>query len=511
MQDTRPAFYFSTLLAITAIVLMLLEGCATASAPTLPPVPQTVVVRQTVVVTPMPAATATSAPIAPSALAAPSTPMAASGPNIPLDSYLAGPGVIMPSFFAMNTVKPDDYPKVPFGTLGHPGVGVWPWIERQKGVYDFTQVDAYVDAAVKHGLVDATNTVSMAITLGWSPQWYASNPNSCKPEGKNGSAVCTSSPANVQDWANYVSAVIRHYNGVTAPQIRYYEVWNEVNVPLFYTGSPAEMLSLAQVAYPIVHSDPHSMLLTPSVVGPVGSAARDSGAAWMAGYLDAGGSSYADGGAFHGYISAEGVRPFPMPEQDSTSGCKMFVTCYGSIITKANMMRQVFDQHGLAGKPMFDTEGGWGNGTLTDPDTQTEWLARWYLLQAGLSLADNLQMAEWFTWGASISFDWGNIETNGREPTQAGVAYAQVYNWLVGAKMSIPCSGGADGTWTCALTRPGSYVGLVVWNTEGSKPYTPQEAYVDYRDLAGNTVRIVKGSTVTIGAKPILLETGLVP
>ena len=38
----------------------------------------------------------------------------------------------------------------------------------------------------------------------------------------------------------------------------------------------------------------------------------------------------------------------------------------GPVITKATQMRAAFDQNGLAGKPMFQTEGSWGNGSLRD-------------------------------------------------------------------------------------------------------------------------------------------------
>ena len=55
-------------------------------------------------------------------------------------------------------------------------------------------------------------------------------------------------------------------------------------------------------------------------------------------------------------------------------------------------MRAVFDQYGLAGKPMFQTEGSWGKGNVTDPDTQTAWVARSMLLQAGLRSTLNLQL-----------------------------------------------------------------------------------------------------------------------
>ena len=156
---------------------------------------------------------------------------------------------------------------------------------------------------------------------------------------------------------------------------------------------------------------------------------------------------------------------------------------------------------------MFDTEGGWGNGTQMDAETQSAWLARWYLLQAGLRSTLNLQMAAWFTWCDPATFHWGTIETDAGAPNETGVAFNQVYSWLVGAVMSRPCSAAPDGTWSCSITRPGNYRAEVLWSQQTSKSYTPDAAFTEYRDLAGSTVKISKGSQVTIGPKPILLET----
>jgi hypothetical protein len=482
-------------LTATAIALGLLAACTSPASTAAPTATRELSRAETrVAATRAAESSPTNAPL----------PKATSTNTIAPPSASSDPQAIPPSFFAMTTVNGNDYPKLTFGTLAHPEIGAWAWIERSKGSYDFSLFDKYVSAAVAHGLVDSTNTVSLAITLGTTPPWAAADPRSCTAKGM---ARCTSGPANIQDWSNFITAVMNHYNGVTEPHVRYYELWNEMNIDLFWTGTQADMLNLAKAAYPIVHADPHSMLLTPSVAGPVGNIAKNSATTWMSSYLDAGGAQYADGGAFHGYIAEQrGVIPFPMPDEDSTSGCVKFTTCYGSIVTKANLMRQVFDQHGLAGKPMFDTEGSWGNGTMTDPDTQTAWLARWYLLQAGLRSTDNLQMVAWFTWGDPATFHWGTIETEAGSPTQAGIAFNQVYTWLVGAEMSQPCSAESDGTWTCALTRTPGYHALVVWNTQGTKSYQPGEDLADYRDLAGNTVKIAKGAAVTIDAKPILLE-----
>ena len=288
------------------------------------------------------------------------------------------------AFFAMSAVRAD-YPKLTIGTLAHQEFA-WARIEGSKGNFNFQPFDNYVTDVKKHGLVDAvTNTAHMSITLSaGTPNWAVADQSTCSP-GANNTVLCTAPPDNIQDWKDFLTALIQHYNGTNQPHIQYYELWNEFNVALWWTGTDAQMLALAQAAYPIIHQDPYSLLLTPSVAGPVGTMTPNSGVTVMTRYLHAGGSQYADGGAFHGYIAAQnGVAPFPMPEDDSTSGCTPFVNCYGSIVTKATQMRAVFDQNGLAGKPMFQTEGSWGNQTVTDPDTQIAWVTRYTLLQAGL-------------------------------------------------------------------------------------------------------------------------------
>ncbi len=413
-------------------------------------------------------------------------------------------GPIPSSFFGMTTNSSADFPKVTIGALGHPTSLAWAWIEKSKGVYDFSGFDGYVAAAKRQGLLDAaTNTVELMMTFGATPRWAAADPSSCTDH--HGSWHCTSGPANIQDWTNFITAVMEHYNGVTQPHIRYYELWNEANSH-FWSGSYSDLVSLAKAAYPIVHADPHSMLLTPSTGG---DQQRLTATAWMAAYLQAGGALYADGGAFHGYAARRDVRPFPWPEQDTTAGCATKpYACEGSIVSRVKAFRQVFDANGLKGKPMYQTEGSWGDGNVTSDEDQVAWLVRWYLLQAGLRIADNLQMTVWFCWGHSNNGQhWGSIESDTGTPTPAGLAYNEVYKWLVGASIDEPCTSASDGTWTCALTRPDGYQGMAVWNPGGVKPYTPGARFNQYMDLAGKTVKIPPAGNVTISSKPILLES----
>ncbi len=408
------------------------------------------------------------------------------------------------SFFAVSMTNAKDVPAVPMGTIGH-GEFAWQRIEQLKGVFDFSVFDAYVAAAKANGLVDAsTNTAEVAITLAaGTPAWAVADKSTCGLS--NGINVCTAPPDNVQDWKDFVTALLAHYNGAAQPHVRIYELWNEMDWAQWWTGTDAQMVALAAAAYPIVHADPNSILLTPSVAGPVGTSLAHSVVKAMTSYLQAGGAAYADGGAFHGYPSAQGATPFPMPEDEGTPGCTPGVTCWGSIATKATQMRAVFDQNGLAGKPMYQTEGSWGNNTVTDPATQVAWIARYTLLEAGMRSATNLRLADWFTW-APPAFGWGDIEDASGNPTPAGAAYREVYHWLVGATMPQPCAGDASGTWTCTITRPGGYVGKVVWSTKGAATFTPGAGYTQVRDLTGATTPVTAGSAVPTGAKPVLVE-----
>jgi uncharacterized protein (TIGR03437 family) len=409
------------------------------------------------------------------------------------------------TFFAVSAVQ-NDYPKVNMGTMAHNGFA-WVTIERAKGKFDFQAFDNYIAGLRAHGLIDpSTNTANLAMTLAaGTPSWALADQSSC-----GGDASCTAPPDNIQDWKDFVTAVVAHYNGKTQPHIRYYELWNEFNVNLWWTGTDAQLVALAQAAYPIIHQDPNSILLTPSVAGPVETTQPNSSVTKMTSFLQAGGSKYADGGAFHGYLGAQGnVSPFPMPEQDA-SGCKAPAGCYGSIITKANQMRAVFDQNGLAGKAMYQTEGSWGNMNVTDSDTQVAWASRFELLQAGLRSTLNLQMAAWFTWGGGTTFGWGDIETAALDPNAAGYALDQVYNWVVGATIAQPCTGDSTGTWTCALTRPGGYQAVAVWSLNGIAQYKPAAGYPQFRDLSGAVTPVSTGASVAIGIKPILLE-GVMP
>jgi hypothetical protein len=219
------------------------------------------------------------------------------------------------TFFGINPVHVADFPPLSFGTVGHPPFA-WTWVEASRGVFDFTHLDGFVTDAMGRGLFDpATNTVHMAIKLGLTPSWALADTTGCTSHAGAGALTQYScAPDDSTDWISLLTHLVDHYDGVTQPQIQFYELWNEANDAIWWTPPPGDttystLIGLARMAYPIVLRDPVSLLTTPSVAGKI-----DNQATWMAGYLEAGGAQYADVAVYHGYMGANGLGSFPMPE-----------------------------------------------------------------------------------------------------------------------------------------------------------------------------------------------------
>jgi hypothetical protein len=414
-------------------------------------------------------------------------------------------GTVVPAtFFAINTAGANDYPPLPIGTAGHPSTLVWQNVQPTDAThFDYRLIDMLVAAAPK----GTDGVAEIVLTLGRTPAWAVADKTNC-PKNKQGLVVsCTVPPDDPAVWSAFVANLAAHFNGVTAPRVRYYEIWNEADTPGFWTGTPAQLVALAQVAYPMLHGG-STMVLAPSVVGDLRTP-TSTAAAWLAQYLAAGGSMYADGGGFHGYVGAaatENVPNYPLPENEPTPQqcATMPALCHGTIVEQVATVRAVLDAGGLAAKPMFDTEGGWGvTSHVPASDTQIAWITHYFILQASLAATNQIGHASWFAWGGGSAQEWGTIEDDARQPTAAGQAYAVVHDWLVGAAVS-PCSADGNGVWTCAIARTGGYRALIAWSDTPAS-YSYDAAYTKARDVTG-AMTTLDGTPLALTASPVLFE-----
>jgi uncharacterized repeat protein (TIGR01451 family) len=416
---------------------------------------------------------------------------------------------IPPQFFGMgiNNVPAAPWPTtvgVPFGAWRTLGLQLkWSDIETCDGGSDPTNPCyswSSFDAAVAQA---QTSGQDILYTVYATPQWASSNPTdsncsrgtafppgSCDPpndiDAAPGSGLGDGTNLHFRD---FMTAITTH---VGPGVVKYWEVWDEPNVSHSWRGTNAQLLRLAKDTYSLVKgADPDALITSPPYVGegitqqfPV--------------YLAAGGSQYVDVVAYHGYLQT-GTCPddCPIPENE---------------VGQVGNLNLVIQAAGLSGKPIFDTEGSWGDylgaESIPDPDQQVAFTGRYYLMH----VSSNVTRLYWYSWNNSQNGHF--YDTTNDTITTAGIAYQQLYGWMEGASLTEPCSN-FNTQWFCNLTRSGSYVSEAIWDvnsalicSDGICPTVNLAVptnYTQYLDLKGNLTTITN-NTVPVGSKPILVE-----
>jgi hypothetical protein len=405
----------------------------------------------------------------------------------------------------------------------------WAQINTAQGQYDWSRMDQWLSEAQTHN-------VDVLYNLARTPTWASSKPTdtNCAYATIGGGPGQCWPPTDLNSdgtgpdaiWISWVTAVVQHSRSSTAAHIKYYEIWNEWNVSIFWQGTVQQLVRMTQDARCVIEGpppngacnssssfpsgtglDPTALIVTPSPNGAHTdlSAVSDK----LNTFLQANGGEYADIIGFHCYVGLQTAGPpFPTPEDVNT-------VIDDLSITLSNFSSQT------QGKALFCTEGGWSHSDVegfTDPDMQAAFLARYYLLQQSKGIA----RVYWYRWD-NPSPTGGSLWNPVTGISKAGTAYGQIYEWLAGAMLSSPCS--VNGTvWTCTYTRSSGYRAIAVWDGDTSTScYTagtpacstftiPGGAtYTEYRDVAGNVTSLKGGTSVPISAKPILLETGPLP
>jgi hypothetical protein len=278
-------------------------------------------------------------------------------------------------------------------------------------------------------------------------------------------------------------------------------------------GPPSGMSCNPNSAFPSgTNLDPGAKIVTPSPVGAAAGNNLGQVASSLSTYFSTtvngyAGGSFSDAIGFHGYVgtaTAVGTNAVPCPTPENVN------------IVMADLSATLAQFPTItAGKPLFNTEGGWSQAPsegFTDPDRQAAFLPRYLLLQE----SDNVSRVYWFAWDSKTDSSLYDDSTG--QTTPAATAYAEVNQWTQGATVSQACT--AKGTvWTCGFTRSGGYSAVAVWDagqdcTTSSCPTPtafPATGYVDYHDVAGNVTQLNGASSVQVGAQPILLETAPLP
>lgn len=421
--------------------------------------------------------------------------IASDSPDSPRQLLLIGndPNSIPQDFFGLQmnsgVVGEQPWPVASFsGTRLWDSNTHWEDVNTHDGYYNWEILDKWLAHAQRYN-------VDVLYTFGDVPTWASSNPNDHSCAGGPGSCdppndLNPDGSGSNQHWKDYVSAIVTHSQNSSTAHITYWELWNEPYHPLAWKGTIAQLIRMASDARDIIKAvDPSAVLLTPPAVF------CDQGTAWLHNYLAAGGAQYADLIAFHGYVQHPPATPVPE-----------------DLVSWVDTIKNILAQYGLQDRTLWDTEASWGYTKptgFTDADMQAAFVTRFYLLHWSVGVP----RFYWYQWNAGNTVGTLWVPNGGSGTVlKPGIAYQQVYDWMVGATLSAPCS--ASGwVWTCQFTRPNGYQALAVWDASeschkgicGTKPYAYDSIYTQYKDVAGHT-NYLKGSTVPIGAQPILLE-----
>ena len=368
------------------------------------------------------------------------------------------------SFFGLTVL---DYqhmrPTLQFGITrtwdAHPGLD-WADANPAPGKYEFGPLDKYLSIFGKGREV--------IYTFGRTPRWA-----STKPDQKGSYLDGQCGAPNLDAWDAYVRAIVQHAAG----RIHYWELWNEPDQAGFFCGDIPQLVTMAQHAYPIIKQlDPSAVVLSPAMTG-------GAGAGVLATFIAGGGRGTFDAVAFHGYegTNAEAIIPI--------------VAVYRHALTVFKL-----------DLPVIDTECSWSQSPIGDDAHRAAFLAKSYILQSSVKVPRVL----WYAYDAVP--EWGRMIDSQNRLLPDGVAYGEIYKWLLGAVMQSECVADATGTWTCPVSRPEGYRALIVWNSNATSDisYHVPEWAVEYRDLSGHVTSMAHG-TVLVGNNPILVESKPLP
>ncbi|PYX62619.1 MAG: hypothetical protein DMG74_20155 [Acidobacteria bacterium] len=405
--------------------------------------------------------------------------------HVGMQSQTPPPQPIPAKFFSVTKNWFQPWPSIPVTSLRLWNTSTdWADINPSKGVYYWTVLDKWIAAG-------QSKSADLILTMAGTPAWASSNRNDSNC--RYGSAACappndlnSDGTGTDQHWKDFVTAVVKHAAG----RIKFWEIWNEPAWTIHWTGTPAQMVRMTRDAYTIIHNiDPNAKILAPG-----NQALTSFHMKWWNSFAAAGGLKYVDIIALHGYTNYYPLacNVYPRPEL---------------ISIHSKNLRTLLAAYGQSSKPLWDTEGSWGDTNricLSDPNLQAAWVARSLLVH----WSQYVTRFYWYQWQGPT----GGLATSSNTLLKPGVAFQQLRQWLIGATMTTSCSALLT-TWTCNFSRPGGYVARAVWDTSQTCSngtcttigYKIGTQWKHYRTLSGSVVT-VSGTMVPIGIKPILLE-----
>lgn len=209
----------------------------------------------------------------------------------------------------------------------------WRDVNPAPGVFNWSILDRRVAQVESWG-------AKPIMVLGLTPQWAATDPNAGDPRWGAGTA---SPPADMNSWRAYVRALVQRYGS----RIGAYETWNEANLQTFWTGTPAQMADMVDIAQEEIGNT--AVTLAPSVTTRLVSGARFT--ADLVSELKPTTLNALDGWSIHTYPAADAG---PTTAQACAQRVDDIINWQRALIDAGKKVRADI------AKPMWDTEVNFG-------------------------------------------------------------------------------------------------------------------------------------------------------
>lgn len=349
----------------------------------------------------------------------------------------------------------------------------WRDLQPSPGDPDLAPLKAAVANAQKAGATE------IMYTLGNTPQWAASDPNSKLGLYGPGS---NSHPAKNSYYTDFLKAVATGVPGITS-----FQVWNEANLKDFYLGTPAQMAQLTKDARAALTSVGSGAALvaastTVRAKGPVGKFGKAYGAAMR------------KAGAWRA-VNAVSAHFYP----PATTGPATRV----SYIKK---VKKYYKRYGAGRKPLWDTEMNYGD-TRSYMKVKRQYTGATAATYVARTFIDSMRYGVYrvFWYGWDINVLGTDMTSRGdRSQTSGGRAFLETQEWMVG-KTWLGCRVKSSVT-TCTLRSPSGQKQTIRYASKAKSIPVPAGATA-VRRLDG-TSTVLNGGRTTVSPQPVLFVGG---
>jgi len=363
---------------------------------------------------------------------------------------------------------------------------VWPIMNTAPGVFNFANLLTFLNQAKGLGHKDAI------FTLGRTPSWAVSG--GCSGTYSGGSPPnksCKEPPGDVDSGdttlktfaTKLAQACVNDFPTTGVKCI--FEGWNEPDIN--FGGTMAQLVTMQKDYFNAVKAVDPSFIVT----GPAPSTGNKFGIHTLPSFYSAGGATWQDVVAMHGYIY-DGSNFAVNPEGGSGAS--------GSTQTMIDQLRSLMSLNHIGSKPIWITEVAWG-GSPTNTSLSDQQKREYFARDMMYYFMNEIARVYWYAWD---NINWGTL-FNG-SLTGTGVAFREMNTWLTGSTHNPgPCQQAADKTWTCTLVLANKASAQIMFNPSTTVSKSVSALFHNQQGITGPTKTPISGQTVSVGPAPIML------